>query len=241
MSPEVELDFVLVHGAYHGSWCWQRLIPELEARGHRATAVDLPIDDPGAGAREYADVICEAVDSPDATVVGHSMLGLAIPLIPERVAVKRLVFLCAFLPEPGSSFNELREREDIEPDREMQHAQFTNLGEDVWMVGPETANELFYHDAPSEIAAWSVPLLRPQAYRITREKTPLTAWPEVPCSYVLCRDDRVIDSTWARRAARERLGVEALELDGGHSPFLTRPGELATVLDGLETHSRNQS
>jgi len=232
------MHFVLVHGAYHGPWCWLRLIPELEARGHRCTAVELPIDDPDAGAAVYANVIGEAVDDPSAIVVGHSMMGLAIPLVPERVGVARLVFLCAFLPQPGSSFNELREREDIEPNRDLQHVQFTDLGEDVWMVGPDTANELFFHDATPETVALSVPLLRPQAYRIMRERTPLTAWPAVPCSYILSRNDRAVDPTWARQAARERLGVEALELEGGHSPFLTRPGELATMLDGIAIASK---
>jgi pimeloyl-ACP methyl ester carboxylesterase len=203
--------------------------------------VDLPIDDPEAGAGAYANAISEAVDDPDAIVVGHSMMGLAIPLVPERIEVARLVFLCAFLPQPGLSFNELRKREDIEPDRELQRVQFTDLGDDVWMVGPDTANELFFHDATPETVAWSVPKLRPQAYRIMREQTPLTAWPTVPCSYILCRNDRAVDPTWARLAARERLGVEALELEGGHSPFLTRPGELATMLDGITIASRERN
>jgi pimeloyl-ACP methyl ester carboxylesterase len=64
-----------------------------------------------------------------------------------------------------------------------------------------------------------------------RELTPLQAWPNVPFAYILCADDRTATPAWARRAARERLGVEPLELPGGHCPFLSRPKELAEALD----------
>jgi hypothetical protein len=210
----------------------------LEQLGHRVSAVDLPIEDPDAGAGEYADEISAAVTDPDTIVVAHSMMGLALPLVPWRVEVAGLAFLCAFLPEPGASFNELRERERMEPDRELHHVQFTDRGKGVWMVGPDTANELFYHDVPADISTWAISKLRPQSYRITREKTPLSAWPEVPGSYILCRDDRAVDPIWAREAADRKLGVKAFELDGGHSPFLTRPGQLAGVLDAIASGDR---
>jgi pimeloyl-ACP methyl ester carboxylesterase len=103
----------------------------------------------------------------------------------------------------------------------------------VWSVGPDTATELFWHDAPPEVAAWAVARLRPQAYLVMNETSPLTAWPAVPGAYIACRDDRASNPEWGRRAARERLGVEAVELDGGHSPMLSRPAELAEVLDRL--------
>ncbi|MDP9143966.1 MAG: alpha/beta fold hydrolase [Actinomycetota bacterium] len=229
------MHFVLVHGAYHGAWCWERLIPELEVRGHRATAVDLPIGDPDAGASEYADQIAANLDGDDSVVVGHSMMGLAIPVVPQRSSVKRLVFLCGFVPEPGSSFNEVRAREEVETQRQLQRVQFTDIGGGVWMIGPDTANELFFHDADQELSAWALPQLRPQSYRIMNEQTPLMEWPEVDCSYILCRSDRAVNPEWARRVAGERFGNDALELDGGHSPFLTRPAELADLLHRVST------
>jgi pimeloyl-ACP methyl ester carboxylesterase len=225
--------FVLVHGAYHGAWCWDRLIPELEAIGHSAVAVDLPNEDPASGAAAYADAIAVAVEGPGDVVVGHSMMGLAIPLVPERVPVAGLVFLCAFIPEAGVSFNEVRAREQVESGHKLQHVQFTDLGEGVWRIGPDTATELFYHDLSQGAAEWATQRLRPQAYRIMDEPSPLGSWPSVPSSYILCRQDRAVDVEWARRVSRERLGVEALEMDGGHSPFLAHPRELAAVLDGL--------
>lgn len=62
------------------------------------------------------------------------------------------------------------------------------------------------------------------------ETTPLEHWPSVPAIYVLTTEDRVVNPAWSRRAARERLGVDPVELPGGHSPFVSRPGELAAVL-----------
>ena len=109
------MEFVLVHGSYHGAWCWDLLRPELERLGHRAVAVDLPISDPAAAAEAYADVVLGAVDGlTDPVLVGHSMAGLVIPLVAARRPVRRLVFLAAMLPIPGRSANEQRAAEPID-------------------------------------------------------------------------------------------------------------------------------
>jgi hypothetical protein len=65
------------------------------------------------------------------------------------------------------------------------------------------------------------------------EITPLATWPQVESSSIVCRDDRALNPEWARVAARDRLGVAPIELDGAHSPFLTRPAELAQILDAI--------
>lgn len=225
---------MLVHGAYHGAWCWDFLTPELVRLGHRVVAVDLPISDPSLGAAEYAQAVAAAID-PATTpmVVGHSMAGVVIPLVPALRSVARLVFLAAYLPKPGKSVTDQRAVEAIDGRIALRTNQFTDLGDDVWLIGQETATELFFHDAPPSSARWASQRLRPQAYRAMNEVTPLVAWPDVPASLILCRDDRAVNPDWARNAARDRLGVTAIELPGGHSPFLTRPRELANILDGL--------
>jgi pimeloyl-ACP methyl ester carboxylesterase len=226
------MDIVLVHGSYHGGWCWDLLRPELEARGHRVVSVDLPISDPAAGAAEYAHVVADAIDpAREPILVGHSMGGLVIPLVPALRPVRRLVFLAAFLPIPGTSLNEQREAEPLDGRTAPSTAQWTDLGEDVWMIGPDTATELFFSDAPPELAAWAVGRLRPQCYRVTSEPSPLAAWPAVENRYIVCRHDRALNPDWARTAARDRLGIEPVEVDGAHSLFLTRPAELAGILD----------
>jgi len=225
------LDIVLVHGSYHGAWCWDLLVPELERRGHRTVAADLPTADPAAGAAEYAKVVVDAIISgTEPVLVGHSMGGLVIPLVAAAHPVRRLVFLAAMLPSPGKSTNDQRKAEPIDGLVPPTTAEWSDLGDDVWMVGPNTATELFFHDAPPDIAAWAVARLRPQSYRVMNELTPLAAWPSVESDYIVCRDDHALNPAWGRTAARERLGIEAAEIDGSHSPFLTRPAELADSL-----------
>ena len=228
------MDVALVHGSYHGAWCWDLLRPELERLGHRVITMDLPISDPTLGAAEYARTV-ESVLEPgsEPVLVGHSMAGLVIPLIAANRPIRRLIFLAAFLPSPGRSANDQRASEPIDGRVPPTTAEWIDIGENVWMVGPKTATEMFFPDATPAVARWATQRLRPQSYRVTSETTPLEAWPDVECRSIVCRDDRAINPAWVRAAARERLGVEAVELSGGHSPFLTRPVELALALDQL--------
>lgn len=227
-------EIALVHGSYHGGWCWDRLRPELESLGHRVITMDLPVSTPGSGAADYATTVIDALDgSDDPIVIGHSMAGLVVPLVAARRPVRRLVFLAAFLPKPGATMNEQRAAEPIDGRFAPTTAEWTDLGDDVWMVGPNTAREIFFHDAPPDVAAWAIDRLRPQAYAVMNEVTPLPAWPDVDRATIVCTDDHAINPDWVRSASRDRLGVDAIEIAGGHSPFLTRPSELAAVLHAL--------
>jgi len=88
--------FVLVHGAWHGAWCWSRLQPELEARGHRSVVMDLPVEDGDATFEEYADVVLASypADVEDAVLVGHSLGAMVLPLVAASRPVSMLVTLC---------------------------------------------------------------------------------------------------------------------------------------------------
>jgi pimeloyl-ACP methyl ester carboxylesterase len=166
-------------------------------------------------------------------LVGHSMAGLVIPLVAASRPIKRLVFLAAFIASPGRSAADQRRTEAIDGRVPPRTAEWTDLGDDVWMVGPNTATELFFHDAPAAVARWATKRLRPQSYRVFSEVSPLVAWPDVESRSIVCRDDRALNPEWVRSASRERFGVAAIELGGGHSPNLTRPAELAQVLASL--------
>lgn len=228
------MDIALVHGSYHGAWCWDFLRPELERLGHRVVAVDMPISEPGLGAADYAAAVDAVLDPKgEPVLVGHSMAGLVIPLVAARRPMRRLIFLAAMLPSPGRSANEQRRAEPIDGRIPPTTAEWTDLGDDVWAVGAATATELFYHDAQPAVARWATARLRPQCYNIMSEVTPLTEWPDVDCRSIVCRDDRALNPEWGRVAARDRLGVDAVQIDGGHSPFLTRPAELARLIDTL--------
>jgi pimeloyl-ACP methyl ester carboxylesterase len=228
--------FGLVHGAGHGAWCWERLIPELSALGHRAWAMDLPCDDPAAGAQRYAEVVDRTLPpAADLILVGHSLGGLTIPLVAARRPVRRLVFLCALIPVPGRT---LVEQAAEAP--EMFHAvlrdhpgRVTDSDGTTWLRDEAAARDLYYHDCTPGDVRWAWSRLRRQAVAPRREPCPLSTWPGAERAYILCREDRALSPDWSRRAARERLGVDPIELDGSHSPFISRPADLAAVLDRL--------
>jgi Alpha/beta hydrolase family len=92
-------------------------------------------------------------------------------------------------------------------------------------------DDVFHHDVAPEIAAEAQRRERDEQARALREPWPLDAWPQTPTRYMLCRDDRMFPAGWARRHARERLGLEADEMEGGHYVTLSRPRELAQRLD----------
>jgi pimeloyl-ACP methyl ester carboxylesterase len=224
--------FGLVHGAYHGSWCWEKLKNELEQRGHSVLTVDLPSEDPDAGGREYAAATVEAFsDAPDDLVlVGHSLGGLTIPLVPFLRPVTRMVFVCAMLPRPGRSHNDVfREEPDMLGSPPADDGAFTDArGATRWR--PDVAATWFFSDCSSEVATWAANRLGGQQWRITEEVTPLQTWPSVPSSTVIGRQDLVINPAWSRRVSPVVIGVSPVELDCGHSPFLSAPACLADVL-----------
>jgi pimeloyl-ACP methyl ester carboxylesterase len=204
--------FALIHGGGGSAWDWHLVEPELRERGHDSVAVDLPNEDPSAGWSDYVDTVVEAVGERPRplVVVGHSLGAFTAPLVCARIPVDLLVFLAGMIPAPGELF------------------------EDWWTnTGYESSgyDDVFYNDVPPELQAEAEKRERNEDARALQEAWPLEAWPEVPTRYLLCRDDRMFTAEWARRHARERLGVEADEIDGGHYITLSRPLELAERLD----------
>lgn len=246
--------FCLVHGALQGTWCWDLLIPYLEAQGHQTVTMDLPIEDPSATLSEFADVVIQALPktNDDIVLVGHSMAGTIIPLVAEAVKVRQLVFLGALLPSPGvstidqfahyidadtlKSFNyqpkdpSLLEQFHSEPNM----YEPASLGKDY--SDPAVLMEFFYHDCPPNIAQWALSKSRPQqSLAYIFETNPLKALPEVERQYIVCTNDRIISSTWSRYAARHRLGVDAIEIPSGHCPHLSCPEQLASILININS------
>jgi pimeloyl-ACP methyl ester carboxylesterase len=219
--------FGLVHGGGLGAWCWERLVPELEARGHQTATVDLPLDDPTAGAARFAELVWEAFAGiEDLILVGHSMSGLIIPVVASHRPVRRLIFLHAVLPQPGLS---LADQMTTEPD--MFNPEMRTVPPSWW--SDETiVTRFLFHDCPPDVAHDAFTRLRPpEGGSLITEVTPMRAWPDVPRSYILCTEDRTATPLWARRAAREWLGVEPIEVPGGHCPMLSRPRQLAEALE----------
>jgi hypothetical protein len=229
MSPP----FVLVHGAWHAGACWQPLVDELEARGESVVAVDLPCDDPDAGLEEYAASVVGAAAGFDVpvVVVGHSLAGLTIPLIPERRPVAGLVFVAAILPTPGRPAVDVLGEDAFSPgfpELAAAHQSTEAGGGSRW--DREGAIAAFYHDVPESLLDGAVAALRVQQRAPVLATWPLDAYPDVPMRYVACSDDRIMDPDWQVRIAQERLGVTADVLDCAHSPMLACPAELADLL-----------
>jgi hypothetical protein len=226
--------FGLVHGANHGTWCWDRLGAELEEHGHRVLTVDLPCEDPDAGASTYADAAIEAFAGADddLVLVGHSLAGLTVPLVAAARPVRHMVFLCAMLARPGRALDDVL---GDEPDMVLPGPEGGAFegpdGATRWH--PDAAASWFFSDCSAELARWAASRLRGQFWTIAQEVCPLGGWPDVPCSYLLGVHDPVINPAWSRRVAREVLGVDPIELDAGHSPFLSMPETLAGVLAAI--------
>ena len=224
------ITFGLVHGAWHGAWCWDLVAAELRERGYGAVAVDLPCDDPAAGAEAYARVVMDALAGADEVVlVGHSMGGLTIPVVAQERRVRAMVFVAGLLPVVGSSFDD---GYAAEPDRLMPGLGAGQIphedGSSAWQ--PQAAIALMYPDAPPDRAEWAAARLRRQYWRVSQEVTPMRAWPAVPVTMIACGADAVVNPDWVRRSARVRFGAEAVVLPGDHSPFLARPSELVDLL-----------
>lgn len=226
--------FALVHGAFHGAWCWDLLVPELVARGHAAVAPELPCEDPDAGLDRYADVVVEALHGTgdDVVVVGHSLGCMTAPVVAERRPVAGVVYLAGPVPEPGRTVREALEfLGPAEPGLIGSAAVVHDDG--THSLPAEVAVEVFFHDCDPELAAWAAGRLRRQSWRPMAEPSPARGVPDAPAAYLVCREDRTFSPDRQRRLARERVGVEPVELAGGHSPFLARPADLADALAGF--------
>lgn len=202
--------FALVHGGGGSGWDWHLVAAELRDRGHDTVAVDLPNEDHLAGWDEYTETVVHALgDRRDVVVVGHSLGGFTAPLVCERTPVDLLVLVAAMIPSPGEVFSDW-----------WANTGYEGSGYD----------DLFYHDVPPALAAEARRRERDEASKVRQQPWPLERWPDTPTRYLLCRDDRMLRAEWARRHARERLGIEPDEMDGGHYIVLARPRQLADRL-----------
>jgi pimeloyl-ACP methyl ester carboxylesterase len=227
--------FALVHGAWHGAWCWERLLAPLEARGHGAVAVDLPAEDLDAGLDAYADMV-SAFLTPvegDVVVVGHSLNGLILPLVAARRPVAAIVYLAAFVPLEGKSMDDQLADSTLPIVTLRDRAERDDEGRSQW-TDEAAATRSLYPDLAPEDARWAFQQLRPQAQTSQREPHP-SGLPPVRAASIVCARDPAINPQWSRVVAGERLGVAPIELDAGHFPMISEPEALADALDAVSS------
>ena len=214
--------FALIHGAWHGAWCWDLLVDELTKRGHRGVAPDVPFYDATATWDTYIEVITDAIAGVDDPVlVGHSGGALLIPLVALRRPVKRLVYLC-----PSTPLATPRPDAPVSLQKGAWDAVKTDeLGRSWWQ--PDDAIRVMYRHLDPALAKLAAGRLRPDA-----DPGPylLEAPPKLPSTYIYATEDEFFTPESRRWAAANVFGIEPIEIEGGHFPMLERPSDLADVL-----------
>jgi pimeloyl-ACP methyl ester carboxylesterase len=234
--------YVLVHGAWHGAWCWFKTTPLLQELGHKVITPDLPahgIDKAATASvtlKAYAERIMEVLDAcPEPVIlVGHSMGGIVITEAaqarPDKVS--KLVYVTAFLLQDGETLLNVATKDPLA--LVMPNLVMSADGSSATLKD-EVLNDAFYGDCSPADIALARSLLVPQAGApfATPIHTTEDAWGSIPRFYIECLQDRAI-SIDSQRGMVEKNGVKRVHsMNTCHSPFLSAPAELVTHLTDL--------
>ena len=229
--------FILIHGAYHGGWCWDAVTDLLRDAGHDVQAPDLPGHgrDPGWLADQtmpgYIDRIAQLIDSVPSTVtlVGHSMGGAiattAACARPDQV--ERVIYLSAYIPIDGESVGDVVKTDPASHVR-VDRVDVEGLGAVSLKTG--TLADAFYNDATPRMLNFAedrVQLQSPIPFRHTFDLKGQTA---IPKAAIICTQDRAISPDHQRMMATRAGCDPIIDIDAGHSPFVTQPKTLADVI-----------
>lgn len=222
---------VLVHGAWHGPWCWAQVLGGLDDARVPAVAVDLPGPDVPSDAAAVRCAIDELGDGARVVLVGHSYGGAVITAAGTHPAVERLVYVCAFAPDADETVIGIAL--DHEDQGELGHA--IEIHDDgTSTLDPTLAPNALYGDCSPDDIDRALGLLRPQHGTTLSTPPGVAAWRERPTTYVVCGADRGIPPSLQRWMAARIPDVALVEWpESSHSPFLSRPAELADLLAGL--------
>lgn len=236
--------FILVHGACHGGWCWEKVQPILESHGHKVCAPDLPSlgKDPMpphyVTLADNVEKICRLLDKMDEPVVlvGHALGGVTISQTAEarRRKIKALVYVCGLMPPSGKASREMTAGE---PDMLFRRSREVSSDGRTYTFARAQLPALFYEDVSPEDRYRAMERLRPQPISISTTPVTLTEerYGSVPRWYIECLHDNAV------RIPRQRAMVKAvpckvITMECGHTPFYSAPEELA---EHLETIARS--
>ena len=215
-------DFVLIHSTGQSAAGWDRLIGELDARGARGHAVDLPNDRPELRAQDYANLLADRFSGLDRPVVlAHSGSGPLLPAAAATLGAQRQVWLAAWVPHsPVTVMDDMR----------MHKEEAFNLdwiGQDP-TVDDAVAIHFVYHDCDSETQAWALTTRRPFFPEAVYDEA-IALEPSIPSTYIVALEDRTIRPHWQRRMALERLGLQSLDVVPKHVGSSGPPWRLSAV------------
>jgi pimeloyl-ACP methyl ester carboxylesterase len=216
--------FVLLPGAGGMAWYWHRVASVLRAARHEVIAVDLPADDERLGPSQYADIVIRAIgERSDIVLVAHSLGGFTAPLVCERVSVRVLTFVNAMIPLPGETAGEWWGNTGAE---EARRAASMSAGYSAEF----DLRTYFLHDVPAEVLRGGPAEPHRQAGRVFTQPCDFQRWPRVPIHVVASAGDRFFPLEFQKRVARERLGLNAEVVEGGHLVAVSNPHQLSALL-----------
>lgn len=207
-----------VHGAWHGGWCWEKLTAELHDQGWRTKVVDLPSAGGLTGVRGDARVIRAALGAIEGPVivVAHSYGGIPTgQAVAQAGNVARIVYLSAYQLDVGESL------------LSFHGASAPSEPKDFEAV-PENPIAMFYGDLPQAEAEETAKRLVPQSAKSFSDPLTAAGWHTTPSTYIICENDQALPAESQQRLA-ERAGM-VHRLVASHSPFLSKPVELAALL-----------
>jgi len=230
---------VLVHGAWHGAWCWQKVVPALEAQDVPVVAIDLPGhgDDTGpltdlAGDAAALRRVLDAVDG-DAVVCGHSYGGAVVSEgAAGHRAARHLVFLTAFPVAVGESCTSVATVDlGIDVGESLLGPALVFHDDDTVTLDPAAVVPALFHDCSPGDVDFATVRLGPQARAELFGVATRAAWETIPSTYAVCTEDRAVLPALQRVLARRATHV--VEWPTSHSPFLSRPDLVADLLARL--------
>jgi pimeloyl-ACP methyl ester carboxylesterase len=253
-AHQVKQTFILIHGAWHGAWCWHKVTPLLTAQNFNVITIDLP----GHGAdttepdqvtlSDYVakvKVIALQVKGP-VILVGHSMSGVVISQAAEELGtakVSKLVYLDAFLPQNGESVSSLARLIESSLPGDSSRLTIANgliIAENhkTSTFKPEIADQLFYNDCSLADKAFAHKRLSKQA--LAPLGTPVSVsnavYGVIPKYYILCTNSKDLDKTLLPTRVKCK---KVYTLYSGHSPFFSMPKKLVALLSDIAKDNPN--
>ena len=236
--------FVLVHGAFHGAWCWAPVVERLRGKGHDVSAFDLPGggDDPTPLAEvtldSYVDRICAELEQPSterAILVAHSAGGVPVTQTADRVPerITRLVYVTSFMPGDGQSLLDLTQYPEGAGDA-VQENLVVEGEPPIGSLTPEAGIVAFYNACTPEQQEWASQRMVPQPMSTFATPVSIGSEPDrLPRAFVMCLRDQAVLPALQRRMVAEHPCDRVIEIDTDHSPFLSATDELVEALDSL--------
>jgi pimeloyl-ACP methyl ester carboxylesterase len=231
--------FVLVHGSWHSAWNWHRLIPLLENMGHKVIAIDLP----GMGRdktpikevtmQTSVDKICAVLESLDEKIIllGHSKNGIMISqsaeIMPHKI--EKLIYLAAYLIPNGKTQKEYSMQDTagiLKPFVDFHEATNSST------LRPEIFKEGLYADCDDNILELAKLILsdEPIAGGITPLQLTDKNFGSIPRFYIECTADKAVTPFIQQKMYTEMPCKKVYRMDTSHSPFFSKPNELAAIL-----------